>query len=395
MKRHHKKNWLIQVEKELYMFLVNFLSFFYVRRKKSGKMIAYLMSFPRNDNGLLFKMMEEFPENDIIIFYEVRCSDEAQRMSEKGFQIQSLETSFYFFRIALFKLCQADILICDNYYAFLGAIQLRKSCKVIQLWHANGAIKCFGWQDQQTKKRSWLDQRRFTKVYQRFDEYIVGSKRMGAVFQRSYHAKPEQMQYLGYPRTDIFFDKEQIERRKYKLQEKYPELAGKKIILYAPTYRLKEEQELIDLTKLAEKFSQEYVLVIKAHPHTVQKFAGNQEHSFYFSALSDYPIEEILPITDCLITDYSSLPFDYSLVRPTGKIIFYWYDFLFQSSQIGIQSDFPEWNPGTIVYSMEQLVLAIDEPHIENFEKFNLEWNEFNDGHAAARFIRHIKIVLA
>ncbi|CAD5901931.1 putative CDP-glycerol--undecaprenyl-pyrophosphoryl-N-acetylglucosaminyl-N-acetylmannosamine glycerophosphotransferase [Carnobacterium maltaromaticum] len=384
-------NWIIQIKKVVFMWLVGFLSFLYPNKKKAKKKIAYLMSFPRNDNGLLLKIIEEIPDTEVVLFYEKNCTLEAHYFSEKGVEIHSLEQSFSFFKVVIFKLCQSKVIICDNYYAFLGAIHLNKKSKVIQLWHANGAIKCFGLEDKQIEKRTWLDRRRFLKVYKRFDDYIVGSKRMGEVFQRSYGAEETQIKYLGYPRTDLFFNKKQVALNKNSIYEKHPQLKGKKVILYAPTYRLKDNKFPLDINRLYDEFGQDYVLVIKAHPHTMYSFVGNMKSDFYCQELSAYKIEELLSITDCLITDYSSVPFDYSLVQTEGKIIFYWYDYFDQMNKIGIQSDFDEWNSSAVVFSMEKLITAIHQIQSNGLTKFNKEWNEFNDGDATNRFITHLK----
>lgn len=391
MKKGRLANYFVQLQKEVFMGIIHVLSLFYPRKKKAHKKIAYLMSFPRNDNGLILKIVEELVDTKFVLFYEKNCTAEAQFFSKQGVEIHSLERSFDFFRVVIFKLCQSKLIICDNYYAFLGALQLDKKTKVLQLWHANGAIKCFGWEDKQTNQRTRLDQRRFSKVYHRFDDYIVGSKKMGDVFQRSYGAKETQIKYLGYPRTDPFLNQKQLDLTKRMIYAKHPQLKNKKIMLYAPTYRLTEQQVPIDINKLEKAFGDKYFLVIKAHPHTVNSLVEPLKKDFYYQALADYKMEELLPIIDCLITDYSSLPFDYSLVRPTGNIIFYWYDYIAQKNKIGIQPDFDEWNPGEVVFTMEELIATIHQIEPNDLTKFNQEWNEYNDGDSTKRMIAYLK----
>lgn len=378
------------------MNLTKSLSFFYslflIRKKKSK--IAYLMSFPRNDTGLIIEMTKRFPDNECLIFYRDTCKLEVEYFTRRDIKSYSIEPSIIFFFKVLFELCQSKIIICDNYFAFLGGLHLDSECKVIQLWHANGAIKNFGWEDKQTKHRSKLDKRRFKKVYQRFDEYVVGSKRMGQSFQRCYGATPSQIKYLGYPRTDNFFDREQVLLKKKKIYEKYKCLEEKKIILYAPTYRMIQEKNPIDFNCLEQEFSEHYVLIIKTHPNTHQTFEKIKESTFYLQELSEFPIEVLLSIADVLITDYSSLVFDYSLLKVEGKIIFFWYDYLFQMEKIGIQSDFFEWNSEIIVYTIDELITAIKNPQKSDLKKINLGWNEYNDGMSTVRFFSHLKKLL-
>src|SRR5690606_12603724 len=101
--------------------------------------------------------------------------------------------------------------------------------------------------------------------------------------------------------------------------------------------------------------------------------------------------DEILTVTDCLITDYSSIPFDYSLLDNAKKIIFYCYDKKEYSETTGLQSGFSEWAPGDIVLTLDGLLESIKKKNDMNFIEFNKQWNTYNDGNASARVIQHIK----
>ncbi|MSE22670.1 CDP-glycerol glycerophosphotransferase family protein, partial [Lactobacillus parabuchneri] len=89
-----------------------------------------------------------------------------------------------------------------------GGLVQSKRTKIVQIWHADGAIKKFGWEDPTTESRSRSDKRRFQQVYDHFDEYIVGSKAMGNVFVNSYHENFDRIKLLGYPRSDQYLSAE-------------------------------------------------------------------------------------------------------------------------------------------------------------------------------------------
>lgn len=65
----------------------------------------------------------------------------------------------------------------DNYFGFLSAIQFKNEVRKLQIWHANGAIKTFGWKDYSVKHRSNRAKKRFSKVYNQFDYILSGSKK--------------------------------------------------------------------------------------------------------------------------------------------------------------------------------------------------------------------------
>src|SRR5699024_2456680 len=116
-----------------------------------------------------------------------------------------ITSSIGFLKQAVSILMQAKVILCDNYFPLLAGFFPHQETTIIQLWHANGAIKRFGLEDPTAMSRSKLDNVRFKQVYKRFDEYIVGSDKMGKVFQRSYGAEPRNIKALGNPRTDVYF----------------------------------------------------------------------------------------------------------------------------------------------------------------------------------------------
>ncbi|MBC8923494.1 CDP-glycerol glycerophosphotransferase family protein, partial [Escherichia coli] len=83
----------------------------------------------------------------------------------------------------------------------LAGLKERKNVTCIQIWHANGAVKKFGWEDKAAQKRSARDKKRFQEVYRCFSKVLVGSDEMAAIFQRSFLLEDSHMLKLGIPRT--------------------------------------------------------------------------------------------------------------------------------------------------------------------------------------------------
>ncbi len=380
-----------QVAKIIYVWLIRFFSLI-SKHLKVKKNLIYLMSFPKNENGLLASFIEQNPQIKVTIFYTENCQNDIKRFEEMGAEVYSITQSISFIKEAVPKCMQAKVILCDNYFPFFAGLRLHKETTIIQLWHANGAIKRFGLEDPAAMSRSYFDKMRFKQVYQHFDEYLVGSEMMGQVFQNSYGAPKESIIPIGYPRSDVYFKKDMIQQKRTNFYASFPELVGKKIILYAPTYREdKLENYPLDIKQLYENLGNDYVLIMKKHPHVVTPIVENRYEGFFYGNVFDFSIEDLLVVTDCLITDYSSIPFEFTLLDNAKKIIFYCYDQTYYEQHTGIQKDFKEWAPGVIVSSMDEVIASIKQEDQVDFTEFNQKWNTYNDGHAKKRVMAHIQ----
>ncbi|WP_192986731.1 CDP-glycerol glycerophosphotransferase family protein [Carnobacterium mobile] len=380
-----------QLAKIVYVWLIRFFSIV-SKPLKVKKQLVYLMSFPKNENGLLANFIEQNPSIKVTIFYEANCINDVALFKQLGAEVYPIQQSIGFMKKAIPEFMQARVILCDNYFPILAGLLLHKETTVIQLWHANGAIKRFGLEDPTAMSRSLFDKIRFKQVYHQFDEYIVGSQMMGQVFRNSYGAPEKSVVPLGYPRSDIYFEKERIQQKRRHFYAAFPELKGKRIILYAPTYREnKLEIYPLDIKKMYEELGNDYVVIMKKHPHIITPFAENRFEGFFYGNVHDFSIEDLLVVTDCLITDYSSIPFEFTLLDNAKKIIFYCYDQEQYDRQTGIQKDFKTWAPGAIVYSMDEVIENIEQENKTDFKQFNQKWNTYNDGHAKERVIKHIQ----
>ena len=129
----------------------------------------------------------------------------------------------------------------------------------------------------------------------------------------------------GYPRTDILYSSNN-EEEMGRLKEKLGLPKDKKVIMYAPTWRVRDKFELmLDLEKMKEKFSDEYVLILRLHHFSAKGWKGVPADGFVYD-LTDYEsIEDLYIITDILITDYSSVMFDYAVLdRPMLSLHMIW-----------------------------------------------------------------------
>ena len=204
----------------------------------------------------------------------------------------------------------------------------------------------------------------------------------------------------GYPRNDflINFNEEDVARIKKALNI---ENETRKILLYAPTYRDNQHtvglgytyKTEVDFDKLQKELSKEYIILFRAHWLVAQDFDFEKYNDFVIDVSNYDDINELYVISDMLITDYSSVFFDYAnLKRP---IIFYMYDLEAYRDDIrGFYLDINEL-PGNILEKEEELVeeikiLSTDFRYDEKYKKFNDKFNYLDNGQASKRVIEKI-----
>lgn len=368
------------------------------KRVKDPQDIVYLMSFAGNEH--LIKVFADLAKQlgkQFTVLYLPQCKEAAANLKAEGVSTVEFTDGFDFIFHKLKLVMQARLLLCDNYYAFLsGCVFDHQQTHVVQLWHANGAIKTFGWEELTTAQRSSADKRRFQKVYDQFDEYLIGSKKMAQVFVKSYHVPQTRMNVIGYPRTDQLFDKNWQIQISQNIRAKYHDILGKEVILYTPTYREDEAGKPVmnlpeDFVRFVDQLSPNQRLIIKLHPHVKadEKHLKQQLDADKVIWIDDFSTNDLLLVADRLITDYSSVIFDYTLLPNAKQILFYCYDYDEYSQQVGIQADFKTWIPGKMITTTDALIKAMQQPlTATDFTQFNQLWNTANDGHATERVLQ-------
>jgi teichoic acid glycerol-phosphate primase len=375
------------------MFLIKIISLLcYFRKKKN---VIYIMSFD-NNLGLIKNMARSMPKDkQLYVYYEEANEAAATDLSAYGIKTIMFRNGLKLLLEMVPKIMASDVVFCDNYFPFLGGIVHSPKTKVVQLWHANGAIKCFGWEDYSTDNRTKSDKRRFQRVYNSFDEYVVASETMGHVFEHSYHVDFNKMKLLGYPRSDRLFKKKWIEIARRRVYSLAPQLKNKRVILYAPTYRdngtsFNPPHGVIK----ALSADPNAVVVIKLHPllKNLERKLQQENSSTNVFFCNQLSTTDLLTITDTLVTDYSSIAFDYSLLPNAHSLLFFMFDLDKYKQNPGIQDDLLKWLPTNPITSLDQLASSIKANDAVDFTNFNHHWNKYNDGYASSRVIdRYIK----
>lgn len=254
----------------------------------------------------------------------------------------------------------------------------RKETVYFQTWHGT-PLKKIG---QDIEGEQYKKSRESWNLETSYWNYLLSpSKGLNDILTKAFSIDKNILINAIYPRNEFLLNANLEEVKNKVLRElKIPkENLEKKIILYAPTFRLGETEEYslkIDLEKFNEKLESEYIFLIRTHPN-VKKIVSEIENSSIFIDVSKYnDIHELYIASDILITDYSSVFFDYSLLKK--PMIFYPYDYEhYKNEDRGFYFEYGEIVPGPIVYTSEellQLLLKLE----EDKEKYKDKINSFN-----------------
>lgn len=269
-----------------------------------------------------------------------------------------------------------------------GIIKKRKNQIFIQLWHSIGAFKKMGYDTN-----DFSCENRVTMPHVRNWDYFIASDKYAARAMKSATEYKNRVEVLGSARTDklVNLDKSKVQHIKQKLN--IPE--NKTVILYAPTFRdndLSNKRLELKLNFLPDKDN--FIVLIRLHPwvqhlrNNIDKTDKRYKDVTYYDDCND-----LLLISDVLITDYSSIIFDFNILdRP---MIFFPYDYDDYIKYRGdFYLDYKRDLPGPIVYDEDIVKLEIikmynklDTYKNERF-KFNNKYNYLNDGCVCERFCK-------
>lgn len=277
----------------------------------------------------------------------------------------------------MYNLSTSGYILLDDFSQYTSYLKVRKNQELVQLWHGPGAYKKFG----HSRGNGDLKNSTVHPGYKRYTKAIVTAEDIRPCFADAYSISIDKVQATGFPRTDLFFDKEKIKNKKKEVYNKYPYLKNKKVILFAPTYRGTKvgdayyDLSKLDIDKLYKKYKDEYVFLIKWHPAfynnikngTKKNIDYEKYNSFIYDLSEERDINDLLLITDILITDYSSVIFDYVLVNK--PIILYTYDLKDYEGGRGLYFPFEEYVYGSVCKNMKELVEAIDKKDMCNIKR--------------------------
>ncbi|PAE25812.1 CDP-glycerol--glycerophosphate glycerophosphotransferase [Bacillus sp. 7894-2] len=373
----------------IFKWLFNLFKLFPLENK-----VVFLITFGDNSQYVFEEMRKQGIDADTVVLYKGSSIRHFESYNDiKAIPFESANLAYVL--KSVYHLATSKTIFIDNYFGVLSVTDFKDEVTCVQLWHASGAIKKFGLEDESNKFRSKRAHERFLRVYQNFHKIVVGSDVMANIFMKAFNVPGESILRTGIPRTDFFYDKNLQNELISELIKENPDLKYKKKILYAPTYRdseLDSFQLELDLKKLYEELADDHILLLRLHP----AIKSNVNYSdlypgfVYDYSSSKYDINELLLISTFLISDYSSIPYEYSLLnRP---MIFFAYDLEDYQKERGLWDQYESMVPGPVVKSTTEIIKLIREEKFDHelIGEYARKWNKYSNGKSCENLINYL-----
>ncbi|MER6129554.1 bifunctional glycosyltransferase family 2 protein/CDP-glycerol:glycerophosphate glycerophosphotransferase [Streptomyces sp. NPDC001795] len=295
-------------------------------------------------------------------------------------------------------LAQAEFWIDNQGFPF--RLAKRPETTYIQTWHGS-ALKRMGFDEPGYRVMSEQEQLSYQEALDRFDHFVVRSEHDVRTLARAYRIPERKLLRTGYPRNDALVraarDPEASDPALRRLAERLGIRPDRRVVLYAPTFRARPDGGVrdfefpFDVERFADRFGDRYTLLVRSHylnrvtlPPSV---AGR-----VIDVTGEPDITPLLLLSDTVITDYSSVMFDYALLR--RPLVFYAYDWEEYSQDIrGTYFDLREEAPGPVAGTEDELFTALsDLPAVGDryearLKEFVDKYGEYDHGDAAARIV--------
>ena len=254
-----------------------------------------------------------------------------------------------------------DYIFVDDYAPIFAYIDMDEKTTLVQVWHAGFGFKLVGY------GRFGISgsPHPVKSCHRKYTYALIGNDSLREIYSEVFGIEKEALLATGMPRLEHFLDNDNREAVTDAFYREFPELEGKRIITFAPTYRGSNQKNAyydfsqIDFDRLYEYCKRtNTVFIIKQHHFLREKAPISKSQSDVFYECSDHKLNDIFYVTDLLITDYSSCFYDFLLL---GKpVLFFTYDRAVYSATRGVHRPIDKVAPGRVCDSFDQLMDALE-----------------------------------
>lgn len=243
----------------------------------------------------------------------------------------------------------SKVVVTDDYFYLFRKFGKKPGQKFVQLWHAAGAFKKFGMDG--TALFPEVDH----LYHKDYDLVSVSGEKVRAIYAGAFGVEEDRVKAYGVPRTDELLDSEYVAQVRARILKRFPNLEGKQVILYAPTFRDGKGQDKhdfrpeMDFESLSHSLKENQVFLICPHPVMQNRIVTNPYENII--PVEDFTTNEMMCAADLLVTDYSSVIFEYSLLNK--PMVFYCYDY--DEYNRDFYLDYEEDLPGKLLRSYREL----------------------------------------
>ena len=340
----------------LLRWVMNFVYFFMKLLPTDGNKILFLSrqsDTPSEDFMSLSRRILDFkPDAKIVMITQRADSNPGSMLRFAGATLKSMH-----------HLATARVCVLDSYWPAVSVLKHKKQLAVIQMWHAMGKIKKSGYQTLGKKfGRSYMIAEEM-RMHHNYDVVIAGGRAFNPFYCASFGIDENILYNVGLPRMDDL--RENVERSRELFYATYPQYRGKKIVLYAPTFR---KGKVISANSIVRAFAprKDTVLVVKYHPNQIKSMEAQMEAE----KCDEVPTSVVLSVADCVITDYSAIAIEAAVLDK--PLYFYLFDYEDYLSHNGLNVNLPDELPQCVYTSAKALEKAIRTGHYDTgaYEEF-------------------------
>ena len=305
------------------------------------------------------------------------------------------------FRIALrsYRVASSRLVIVDDYFFPIYPVKKRPGVTIVQVWHACGAFKRFG---RATLEAEWGADEIFLKwvpIHSNYDLTLVSSASIAPIYAEAFGQPVEMISAaFGIPRTDALLPSSRRDADERTVRERLGLRDGRTTILYAPTFRGADLKgaaapELLDIAALHRALGSEYRLILRLHPFVKSAMRIPPEvGDFVVDASAEPDANEVMLAGDILVSDYSSIIFEYALLnRPMAFLA---PDLAAYERERGFFFDYRSGVPGPVLEETGQLArwILAKQFDLQRVRAFAAASFDVMDGRATERFVSDVAL---
>lgn len=296
--------------------------------------IVFVSYFSTQPQGNLAAVLRWVQQNSDAKVIELFAAFKGGLLSKLKYVWHTLREVYYFNTSA--------VIVLEGNSFVLSNMRKKPGVTAIQVWHAAGAFKRFGEDTQRLYAIRGLD------------AVLVSTPEVAPIYAQALNVPEEHVYAVGIPAADVLAQRDFVWQARSEIERKYPALIGRRIALYAPTFRGAGVSDIsappVDYAALARALPG-YALAVRLHPMMTGRVPDGMPD------LSGEDLMTALAAADLLITDYSSVIFEYCLFdRP---MLFYAPDLARYKGERGFYFGYEQFVPGRICTSLEAVSQAI------------------------------------
>lgn len=282
--------------------------------------------------------------------------------------------------VQMYHIATSRTVVLDSYCIPISILKQRKKLRVIQIWHAMGALKKFGLSIRGEEEGSNPKLAKAMRMHRNYTCVIASGKSCIKPFAEAFGCSEEIIEIASLPRVDRLMSDKQRQSVTDRILDKYPELkpakdCNKEIIVYAPTFR-KHRDISNEIASLVDEIkTEDRILVIKKHP--LMELSMDESEGVIIDNF--FSTEEMLYIADCVISDYSAIVFEAALLEK--HMCFYAFDLDEYKASRSFYLDYESDMPGDICRTAYEVETALRDSHfdVEAVRRFARSYVEKTD----------------